>query len=186
MEACVMETTCNFNSCCPKAVTEVTVTTTNNYTTLNLFDGEGAVHLYEQKNFSGTEFWLPEVPLQGYAVKVFVNGLLQSYGVHYLVGADPKLILFSNALSTDDVQVEYASSVAPPTPVTPVQVLRHVVVLTGTTVVLPYVPGLGFPVVVYVNGVMQTEGGDYTISGDTITFNMALSGVVVQVLYAID
>jgi len=177
---------CTFNDNCPaEAVAEVTVV--NNTTVFNLTeDGSGRIALYEEQGFSGQDFYLPNDPIAEFAMSVFVNGLLQSSGTNYVLGADPKLIRFTSVLDGDDVQVRYATTDTTADVSAPVQVLRHALVLTGTEVVLPYEPSGSFPVVVYVNGVLQAEGGDYSRVTDTITFTSTLSSAVVQVLYSID
>ena len=173
-----------YNGCSPKAVASVTYTT--NTTTLNLADGEGRISIYEQQGFSGTELTLPTTIISGYALGVYVNGLLQSQGTHFNLGSDPRVIIFTNALVNDDVQVRYATTDATADVAVPVQILRYAVVLTGTEVTLPVVPGPRFPVTVYVNGVLQTDGGDYNRVDAVITFTVALAGAVVQVLYSVD
>lgn len=93
-----------FNKSCPEPV-DVTI----GQTFLSLADGDAVVDLEEHKAFAGTSLTLNYAPLPGYAVRVLVNGLLQSAGVHYTAdGVDGEIIEFNNALSGDDVQVVYA------------------------------------------------------------------------------
>jgi hypothetical protein len=179
-----MGTPCYFNSCCPKAVSNITVNAPVNNTTLDLFGGSGGIHLFESKAFTGTDLELPQEPLPGYAMTIYVNGLLQSHGTHYTIDpALPKIISFTSALAGDDVQVQYASAESI-TPVLPLQMLTYAVVLSGSQITLPQEPGIVFPVVVYVNGVLQALGGDYTIDGAVITFTEVLAGATVQVIYS--
>ena len=176
---------CSFNDYCPAtAVPEVNII--NNTTTLRLAEGDGRISIYEEQGFSGTELTLPTTIISGYALGVYVNGLLQSQGTHFNLGPDPRVIIFTNTLVNDDVQVRYATTDITADVAMPVQILRHSVVLTGTVVTIPVVPGPRFPVTVYVNGVLQAEGGDYTRVDAVITFNVALAGAVVQVLYSVD
>ena len=69
-----------FNKSCPEPV-DVTI----GQTFLSLADGDAVVDLEEHKAFAGTSLTLNYAPLPGYAVRVLVNGLLQSAGVHYTV-----------------------------------------------------------------------------------------------------
>lgn len=93
-----------FNTSCPEPVA-VTIL----QTFLSLADGEAVVALEEHKGVTGLSVSLDYPPLAGYAVKVLVNGLLQSADVHYTMGGDNgEVVTFANALSGDDVQVEYA------------------------------------------------------------------------------
>jgi hypothetical protein len=149
-------------------------------TFLSMSDGTGMVETYTRAGFNGNEITLPYTPLVGYTVKVYVNGLLQGEGIHYTItGA---VVTFINTLSGDDVQVNYASSASSITEAA--QVFRYVAILTGTEILLPRVPGTAFPIAVYINGVLQSLGADYTVDVNKITFADDWTGVTVQVLYS--
>ena len=91
-----------YNTACPELIPEVTI----NQTILQLSAGEVVIDLYSAGAVTGTEVTLPNTPLAGYALKVFVNGILQQETTHYsAVGA---VITFTFALAADDVQVAYA------------------------------------------------------------------------------
>lgn len=92
-------TTC-YNRSCPESVA-----VTLNQTLLSLGDDDAIVDIYCE-TVTGTTLTLPAEPLSGYALSVYVNGLLQQVGKHYTVDGDE--ITFVNTLTGDDVQVVYA------------------------------------------------------------------------------
>lgn len=57
---------------------------------------------------------------------------------------------------------------------------------SGTLLTLPYTPVAGYEIMVFVNGVLQSNTTDYSISGADITFVATLSTDDVQVRYATD
>jgi len=164
-----------YNSACPSPVQTVNV----HQTLLSLAAGSGSIELYTNAGFTGTQLTLPDTPLVGYAVGVYVNGLLQGLGTHYTISGDA--ITFVNALAADDVQVTYASA----TNITSAaQVFNYTATISGTQVLLPRVPGTSFPVTVYVNGVLQALTTHYTVSSNIITFTYELASDTVQVVYS--
>jgi len=176
-----MGTPCFFNSCCPKAVADITVNT--QYTTIRLSEGEASIRLFSAPSFSGTELELPETPLYGFDPTVYVNGLLQGAGTHYAINGTT--VTFHNTLHNDDVQVFYGVGTTT-AEATPVAVFRYSTLVTGTSMTLPAIPGSGFPLVVFVNGVLQTAPGDYSVSGAVVTFTTTLASDSVQVWYSLE
>jgi len=94
-----------YNTACPEIIAEVNI----NQTILQLADGDAVVDLYSAAAVSGTELTLPNTPITGYTVKVFVNGVLQQETTHYTISG--AVITFTFALTADDVQVAYAYEV---------------------------------------------------------------------------
>lgn len=102
-----------YNRCCPEPVSVVV-----NQTSLHLAYGEAAVGLENHTHTCAVlgEGVLPALtlnytPLPGYALTVYVNGLLQELVKHYTI--EGREISFKYPLTSDDVQVAYAYAVPP-------------------------------------------------------------------------
>ncbi len=87
---------------CPEKAGNITI----NKAVFSLNGEEAMIMIHDEPDFTGTELTLSFTPVAGYAPKVFVNGLLNSLTTHYtILGA---VITFVNALTNDNVQVQYA------------------------------------------------------------------------------
>jgi hypothetical protein len=94
-----------YNRSCPEPVS-----VTLNQTFLTL-DGVDSVVFVDNQTHTcdavgSPVLTLAHVPLAGYALSVYVNGLLQEVGTHYTVDGDE--ITFMFAMTEDAVQAIYA------------------------------------------------------------------------------
>jgi len=94
-----------YNQSCPENVATVTI----NQNILQLSTGDAEVTVEAFAAVSGLTVTLSGTPITGYAVKVWVNGVLQQETTHYSVSGTT--VTFTFSLNADDVQVEYAYEV---------------------------------------------------------------------------
>jgi len=175
-----------FNSSCPEMVPTVNIS----QTTLSLADEDVVVGQYIIRGFSGTALTIPYEVYEAFGVQVFVGGELFVDGKDYTrVGENVSLV---NTVSSQDIVIRYASTnpLAAAAPASSDGVHRYIgYPASGSTIDLGETPGADFPVVVFINGVLQEEGvaNDYTISGSVVTFvSVTFDGSdLVQILYSI-
>lgn len=130
-------------------------------------------------NGSNASFILANVPNPSTSLALFRNGLLQSQGVDYTLSANSITFLSASIPQTSDILLaSYRLSVSiPGVGFVDQQTPSGTVNGVNTTFTLSQTPSPTASLYVYRNGVLQTPGVDYTLSGDVITF---MSGFIPQ------
>jgi hypothetical protein len=130
-------------------------------------------------NGSNASFVLANVPNPSASLALFRNGLLESQGVDYTLSTNAITFLTASIPQTNDILLaSYRLSVSIPgvgfvDQETPSGAINGV----NTTFTLSQNPSPSTSLDAYRNGVLQTPGVDYTLSGNVITF---LSGFIPQ------
>jgi hypothetical protein len=93
-----------YNGACPEVIPEVNIT----QTILRLAEGDAEVTTETFLAVTGTGVTLSAVPLSGFAVGAWVNGVMQPPEAFSVAGA---VVTFTFALDEDDVVVWYAHEV---------------------------------------------------------------------------
>lgn len=139
-------------------------------------------------DFDGqTSFSLSQTASSPTTVEMFINGSKQQYGTDYTVAGSAVTYLGLVALETTDI-VEFwylAGAVLAQGPSTKQESLS---VSNGQQVfTLTQTPTESTSVAMYVNGVKQQHGTDYSVSGSTVTYNSTdlLSSDSVEFWYVI-
>ena len=133
-------------------------------------------------NGSNVTFTLAHSPSPANSLKLYDNGVLQIQGTDYtLAGA---MITFSNAPSTGDEMVAYYVYSLAPTNFADNETPSGAVNGTNVTFTLAHPPNPATSLLLYVNGVLQLYGADFTLSGSTITMTNAPStGAILTAFY---
>lgn len=133
-------------------------------------------------NSSNVTFTLALTPSPAASLKLYDNGVLQIQGTDYTIAG--ATITFTSAPSTGDLLVAYYVYSSSPTNYADNETPSGAVNGTNVTFTLAHTPNPAVSLQLYVNGVLQLYGSDFTLATATITMaNAPSTGAILTAFY---